>query len=327
MLKKTIVSLLIASIGVPAFSNAQVFDEKITPTYYYRILNNLPAISEAYKFLDEINDASSNRVSIPASALLDLRIYGMDEKVAVPFYAALERFNYIYSNKSDTINAIEKILDIERIPTTFKLAAIVSLAVITHNNSDYLKSIKYINWFHSYTSARRHQFYYMLADNYLNLGDKRNALISYNKAKVIKQKYLEGGVDMRDELGIENYNNIVSDLNAELGNLKVTDIQKNLTVDLTIPPITDEFWIAKLSPKFPKAAIGKGPTGYVTFNFDLDHLGNPQNVSITDQSNSLFKKPAMTFIKDMKYIQYEAPSNEENIATDVTYRLDFQYKK
>jgi len=326
MIKSTFIIFLVLCSTIPNLSFAQIFDPKISQDYYYRSYGNEAAIRKAHDFLDEINIQGKHHISVPSSAYLDLRTYGFDEKVTVPFYAALERFNYIFSDKNKAIEAIEKFLEIKRQPTTYKLASVITLAIITHNNGDYLKSIKYTNWWRSYTGARSHQLYYMMADNYLKLGDVKNAVVSFKTAQELQENYLQNGPDMRDHFGIEEYEEKVSMLNEELVNIDETSITIENTTEI-VPEVSDIFWVAKLTPKFPRAALSKGRTGFVTLNFDLDYLGNPINITVSDRSNSLFIKPAMTFSEDLKYIKYAPPLNQENIATDVTYTVEFEFDK
>ena len=82
----------------------------------------------------------------------------------------------------------------------------------------------------------------------------------------------------------------------------------------------------KITPDFPRAALRKGRTGYVIVKFDVTRLGNPENITFVETSNSLFRRPANKFLENMKYIQYEVPNVEKYISTDVTYRIDFNFE-
>ena len=100
MYVKNIIKILtifsITLINSPQKVYAQIYDEKIIPEYYYRSFNNLPAIRQSFQYLDEINSPEAPHISVPISAIVDLRLLELPQELAKEYNAHLERYNYIY---------------------------------------------------------------------------------------------------------------------------------------------------------------------------------------------------------------------------------------
>jgi tetratricopeptide (TPR) repeat protein len=274
------------------------------------------------KIFQKIYDKDAPQIQVPISAIIDLRTPSIDPKLLGPIYSAMESFNAIFANPETAIFAIETTLySYERKFLAASVSSVLSLAVIHHNQGNYLNSIKYNNWY----SGNHHQLFYMLADNYVQIGDYKNAYRSYVRAKELYEDYLLFGPDINDEMGIQNYKYLVSNLNKLFDRIGENELPSN-NINIVIPDPTDEFWLVTSKPSFPRAALRKGRTGYAIMKYDVNGKGVPINIEVIERSNSLFIKPANSFMSRMVYIQY-SQNDEEIIAKGITYRIDFEFDK
>jgi len=234
----------------------------------------------------------------------------------------MESFNAIYTTPETAIFAIETTLYSHERKFAFGyLSSILSLSVIHHNQGNYLDSIKYNRWL----PTAHHQLYYMRADNYLKIGDYKNAYKSYVIATEFYEEYLKYGPDINDEMGIRNYKELVSNLINLFEGVEENDLPSD-DINIPVPDPTDEFWLVTTKPKFPRAALRRARTGYVTMKYDVNGKGRPVNIEVVERSRSIFIKSANSFMSRMYYIQY-SQSDEEIIAKDLTYRIDFKFEK
>ncbi len=317
--------VLTTYLALTSNSFAQVYDEEAAQILNKRPLNTGSVLKRLRQAFEGDIDPSMKRINMPLSILIDLQPFGLDEIQYSELFYIHNKFQYFQTSYEKAISIIEKIILIKNIPSTIELSAVISLASLYYKNKDYLNAIKYINRWHIYEKNMRHQLYYVLADSYLKVGDRINAYKAFTIAETEFQKYLNKGPDMSDNLGFLDYNDIVQNLKSIFanGNEDIINISQS---PIDIPKPSNEFWLLIEQPKFPKAALRKSRAGYVIIKFDISINGRVVNFTIEENSRSIFNKPAKRFIERMKYIQY-AQTNEEYIAKDVTYKINFIYEQ
>ncbi len=233
-------------------------------------------------------------------------------------------FHLRLGNQNEALEQFKFLLAHERVTKDIEISALISTAIAYHNKKEYLNAIRYINHWLVYNAAQPHHVGFMLANSYLEIGDTENAYRSYLKAKDTYDKYLSGGPDFEENVEILDFYNIIEKLNDKFEGLEPQDVPKsNITID--IPPPGDAFWAIEFNPKYPTAALRRTRTGHAIMKFDLKGNGKIENVEILETSNSLFKRAANSHARKMIFLRY-APTDEEVIARDVIYKLNFVYQ-
>lgn len=228
-------------------------------------------------------------------------------------------------DEENTIKFLEELLSYSKKPRAMELGAYLSLAVHYHNVGEYLLSIKNLNRWLIYSPVALHQLQYMLADNYLKLGDIRTAYDTYLSAKKTHENYLVGGPDFGEDMNIANYSKMIENLEGEFTQVPSFENIDDFDPE-QIPQPGSDFWEIKFDPKFPTAALRKGRTGSAKIKFDIKGNGKLDNIEVLEASRSLFKKPALSHTRRMIFIRYKN-TNDEFIARNVIYDLDFVFKK
>ncbi|MCC3861072.1 energy transducer TonB [Pseudemcibacter aquimaris] len=286
------------------------------------ILSMLLTIGLPFSTIAEEPTKADHALQVPYSLLMDYQL-SLDE--LKQYRRALEHIQRLLNLPLDPGQAqieMEALLNEDK----FNLTLIASMAVIAHNADDYVKSIRYVNHYTIYKKQNLHQLHYLLADNYLKIGDYKNAYHSFHKAEQLYQEYINSGPDLKDALGIKNYFEKVNALKNEFENSTGPDF-KPCSITVEVPEPGDVFWAYAPPVKFPRAALRKGRNGYAIINFDLTAAGNPINPQIIETSRSIFNKPTNKFIETFKYIPYSLFAiPEEIVATNVNYRLEYKFE-
>ena len=274
--------------------------------------------------IQKVNAMGKERVQEALDIILALREKNLDKNDQVLTATLIGNYHLQIGNNDAALEEFLFLLNHERVTKSMELGAVISLSIIYYNKKEYLNSIRYANLWSIYNVTKMHQTSYMLAANYLAIGDYENSFKTYVAAKEIHDKFLEDGPDFSEPIGITGYDEMVKRLDAQFGSLSSSQVsENNITID--IPPPGDAYWLIKFNPKFPSAALRRGRTGQATMKFDIDSKGKLHNVEIIDTSNSIFKRSAKSHSRKMVYIRY-AQSSEEFIAQDVVYTLEFIYE-
>ncbi|MBT5186393.1 MAG: hypothetical protein HOM01_06275 [Kordiimonadaceae bacterium] len=127
-------------------------------------------------------------------------------------------FNIELGEDAKAITLLEEMLLKPRKPRKMELSGYNALAILYHNQGNFIKSIKNLNRWYIYEPTYFHQLEYMLSDNYLQLGDMENAYKTYLNAKKIYDGYITEGPDLGKDMKIFEYDELVENLNDIFSN-------------------------------------------------------------------------------------------------------------